>query len=183
MNIYFSRCKEIVRVSRNRRRRGVTLVEVSVSIFLVASLGSLIVGALVSRAKQQRAIDCRELAVVEAGNLMEQLTSLSWNDLTPERLAPLTLSENLRNSIPAATLDLKVDPTADKPEAKRITIRIDYPGPAGQAARPVRLTSWVYRIEPSPVAAPVKEVDETEEADEPVGTEEPKETTETGDEP
>jgi hypothetical protein len=134
----------------------VTLIEVSVSILLVASLGSLIVGALVSRARQQRAIDSRELAVAEAANLMEQLTSLSWNDLTRERLAPLKLSDNIRQAIPAAALAVAVEPSVDKPDAKRISIQIEFPGPAGQAVRPVRLTSWVYRVEPpAPVAPPV----------------------------
>jgi hypothetical protein len=143
----------------------VTLIEVSVSILLVASLGSLVVGALVSRARQQRAIDCRELAVAEAANLMEQLTSLSWNDLTRERLAPLKLSDSIRQSIPAATLAVMVEPSVDKPDAKRISIQIEYSGPSGQAVRPVRLTSWVYRVEPlTPVAPPVvKEPIEEEE--------------------
>ncbi|HEX4145536.1 MAG TPA: prepilin-type N-terminal cleavage/methylation domain-containing protein [Pirellulales bacterium] len=138
-------------------RRGVTLIEVSVSILLVASLGSLLVGALVSRARQERAIDRRELAVAEAANLMEQLTSLAWNDLTQKRLAPLKLSENLRQSIPAAALEVAVETPPDKPEGKRISIKIDCPGPSGQATRPVRLTSWVYRIGPEVAAGPKEE--------------------------
>ena len=168
MNACLVRCKTLVRRPHGRRCRGVTLIEVSVSILLVASLGSLIVGALVSRARQQRAIDRRELVVAEAGNLMEQLTSLSWNDLTRERLAPLKLSDNLRQSIPAATLAVVLEPSAEKPEAKRISIQIEYPGGAGQAARPVRLRSWVYRVEPTPVAPPpVKKEIEAEEEEKP----------------
>ena len=84
-------------------------------------------GDCVARGRQQQAIDRRELAVAEAGNLMEQLTSFSWNDLTRERLDRLMRSDNLRQSIPAAVLDVKVEPSADKPEAKRIGIKIEYP--------------------------------------------------------
>lgn len=145
------RCKTVVRRSGDGQRRGLTLIEVSVSILLVGVLGSLIAQSLVLRAHQQRAVERRELAVAEAGNLMQQLTSISWNDLTQERLATFSLSDNLRQAVPAATLDLAVEPSADKPEAKRISIKIAYPGPAGQAVRPIRLTSWVYRIEPSSV--------------------------------
>src|SRR5580692_44217 len=81
-----------------RRHRGMTLIEVSVSILLVAALGSLIVTALVSRARHQRAVDFRELAVAEAANLMDRLTSFPWKDLTHERLAPLMFADNLRRS-------------------------------------------------------------------------------------
>lgn len=159
----------MVRRPRGRRHRGVTLIEVSVSILLVASLGSLVVGGLVSRGRQQHSIDVRELAVVEAGNLMEQLTSLSWNDLTQERLAPLMLSDNFRQALPAATWELTVEPSTEKPEAKRIGIKIEYRDRVGQPVRPVRLTSWVYRIEPLAVAPPVKvrEPEEPEDPEEP----------------
>lgn len=133
---------------RGRRNRGTTLIEVSVSILLAAALGSLAAQVLGFLAYQQHAIERRELAVAEADNLMEQLTSLAWSDLTPERLATFSLSDNLRQAIPAAKLDLAVEPSADTPEARRIRIKIEYPGPAGVAVHPVRLTSWVYRIEP-----------------------------------
>jgi hypothetical protein len=133
------------------------------------------VGGLVSRARQQRTIDRRELAVAEAANLMEQLTSLRWKDLAQEQLAHLKLSDSLRQAIPAATLELTVETSTEKPEAKRIGIKIDYPGRAGRPVRPVRLTSWVYRIEPIAPPPPVKvlEPEEPGEAEEMEATEEP----------
>jgi hypothetical protein len=153
MNACALRSRWTIRRLRRPRHSGVTLIEVSVSILLVAALGSLLAQALVSRAGQQRSIEHRELAVVEAGNLMEQMTALPWNDLTQERLAQFTLSDNLRRAIPAAKLDVAIEPAAEKPEARRISISIDYPGPGGQPARATRLTSWVYRIEPAAAAS------------------------------
>ncbi|HTU27328.1 MAG TPA: type II secretion system protein [Pirellulales bacterium] len=134
-------------------RRGTTLIEVSASIVIVAAMASLVAGALTARARQQRAADSRELAVAEASNLMEQFTVLPWTELTDERLAPLMLSDKFRESIPGAILDVSVVADGERPDVKRIRVRIDYPGPNGRAIRPVTLTSWVYRLEPPPVAA------------------------------
>ncbi len=88
---------------------------------------------------------------------MEQLTSLSWNDLTPEHAAAFTFSEDFRRAIPAATLDVTVEPSTDKPEARRIGIKIDFPSPAGQPVRAICLTSWIYRIEPAAEAPQVEQ--------------------------
>ena len=44
---------------------------------------------------------------------------------------------------------MAIEPAAEKPEARRISLAIDYPGPGGQPVRATRLTSWVYRIEPA----------------------------------
>jgi prepilin-type N-terminal cleavage/methylation domain-containing protein len=132
------------------RRRGVTLVEVAVAIVLVGALGSLILESQVSRSRQQRTVQSRELAIAEAGNLMERLTALPWNDLTSEKLASLSLSEAFHQALPGAKLQATVDPSGDPPESRRIKLEIDWSDPAGQPVRPVRLTSWVYRIGTEP---------------------------------
>jgi hypothetical protein len=114
---------------------------------LTGVLSSIVVQAFAVRAQQQRGIDRRELAAVEASNLMEQLTSLPYAELTAERAAGYKLSEELERVIPAAKLEVTIDPIDEKPAAKRIRVEIDYAGPAGQPTRSVSLTSWVYRLE------------------------------------
>jgi prepilin-type N-terminal cleavage/methylation domain-containing protein len=133
-------------------RRGVTLVEVSVAIVLLGVMAGLIVEAQTVRGRLQRAMHWRELATIEAGNLMEQVTALPWDDLNEEKLATMKLSDGLRQALPKAALHLAVDPVTgtDQPESRRIRLEIDWPGPTGEVVRPVRLTSWVYHIEPKP---------------------------------
>ncbi len=124
-----------------------TLVEVAVAIVLVGVMGSVILESQGPRSRlQQRAIQSRELAIAEAGNLMERLTSLPWNDLTAEKLAALNPSESFHQAIPGAKLHATIEPSGDQPESRRIHLEINWSDPAGQPVRPVRLTSWVYRI-------------------------------------
>jgi prepilin-type N-terminal cleavage/methylation domain-containing protein len=136
-------------------RRGVTLIEVSVAIVLVAVLAGVILESQLVRGRLQRAMRWRERATVEAGNLMEQLTALGWNDLNPEKVASFELSDEFRQAMPAASLEVSVDPSADQPESRRIQVKIAWPVPAAQVVRPVRLTAWVYRLaaEPGPKAS------------------------------
>jgi prepilin-type N-terminal cleavage/methylation domain-containing protein len=139
-------------------RRAVTLIEVTVATVLIAVLATVILQSQVLRIRLQRAMHWRELATIEAGNLMERMTALPWGELNQERLAALTLSDDFRQAVPKAALHVALDPAAEQPEGRRINIEIDWPGPVAEMVRPVRLTSWVYRIEPQPaVAAESKE--------------------------
>ncbi len=116
----------------------------------------MILEAQMLRGRLHRATRWRAAALAEADNLMERVTAQPWNDLEPEKLAPFTLSDDFRSAVPNAALQLSVEPSAERPESRRISVEIAWPGPTGGAVRPVRLTSWVYRIEPAdkPDAAP-----------------------------
>lgn len=136
-----------------RTRRGFTVIELTVSFVFLGAMTSLIVTSLQLRSIQQRAVERRELATIEAGNLMEQITALAWDDLTSENLKQFALSDATLARVPGMQLKLQLlsptepDKPAEKPTpvAKQVCIEIDLPAASGTKPRPVSLTSWVYR--------------------------------------
>jgi hypothetical protein len=86
----------------------------------------------------------RQAALLEVGNVMERVTSLAWDELTPQRAAQTELSQTLREQIPDARLTVAVtDDTTAK--AKRMLIELRWEVVPGRPAPPVRLVTWVYR--------------------------------------
>ncbi len=131
-------------MKRSRTRGGFTLLEISVSIVILGAMASLIAQALLWRAAQQRSIQWRELAVVEAGNLMERAAALDANDLSQANLEALPVPAGLLSHKPPAAIHWRLEPVADEPAARRINLEIQLPGKAGADGRSVCLTGWKY---------------------------------------
>lgn len=129
------------------KRRGATIGEATIAIGLsVVVLGG--VAQLVSvTSNQQRISEQRAAAVREVGNLMEDLMSRSWTDVTPEKMAEVEPSEWCRQTLPDATLGVDVKSEGESDEVKRISIQIDWRNTVGDRGEPVRLVAWRYRYE------------------------------------
>jgi hypothetical protein len=80
------------------------------------------------------------VAVQEAGNLMEDLASRGWDEVSTEKLASAGLSEPCRRALPGATL--RVDVSAEDQDSKRIHLRIGWRNASGEAAE--ELTAWKF---------------------------------------
>ena len=115
----------------------------------------LIVGAvlvsitqvLAMAASQRRSSMQRTMATREVGNLMEDLMSRPWEDLTPEQLADIPLSESCRRHMPEAKLQIDVTDEDDSEAGRRIDIQLDWPNAAAQRGVPVRLVAWRFHRE------------------------------------
>lgn len=126
-------------------RRGFTLLEVSVSGAMLVVLMVVTVQVLGWVAVERRAADRRQVAALEAANVMERLASQPWEDLTAERTAEMKLSTQARDVLPEGELKLEIQNESGQPEARRILIEVHWKGQASQPVAPVRLTSWIYR--------------------------------------
>jgi hypothetical protein len=96
---------------------------------------------------ERRDFDRRQCAMQETANLMERLTSRSFDSVTPATAKALSLSPQARQLLPGAELEIDVaasDP-AGGPGSKRVAMRLRWHSRAGEWDSPVRLTSWVYR--------------------------------------
>src|SRR5688500_7371071 len=67
--------------------RGVTLLETVAATAVLAACALLVAQALDRIAVQRRTAERRELALLEAANLMERLTLSPWDELSEERLS------------------------------------------------------------------------------------------------
>jgi hypothetical protein len=128
-----------------RRRRAFTVVEVTLSVFLLAVAMTTTVQILGWVAVQRRAVERRQFAIQEVANLMEHLTAEPWDRITPESARALRLPDELRRRLPEPELTIDVDePDPDRGE-KRIAIRLAWKTRGGAREAPVRLTAWIGR--------------------------------------
>jgi len=120
------------------------VVEAIVGLVIAVAVLAAVAQLLALASQQRRVAAQRAVAVRESGNLMEDLMSRPWTDVTAEKLAAATLSETCQRSLPGGRLQVDVAAEGEPAAAKRIAIRIDWQNPAGQRGEPVRLTAWRY---------------------------------------
>ena len=126
-------------------REGFILHEVLIAILIVLAAMVGVAQLLALVAQQRRLAQQRTAAVREAGNLMEDLASRPWAEITVERLADVRLSDACQRRLPDATLHVEVH--SEDADSQRISIRIDWPTGAGLRGEPVRLVAWRFRDE------------------------------------
>lgn len=154
------------RPSRTRHgtsRRGVTLVECLVTAVLLGSAASLSLQFISSIGRQQRQLQQRELALLTAGNLLEQLTAQPDQLPASGPVEDLTLPPEVPDQLPDARATATITrqtlpPPAGSPEAappdsdepaspptslRRVVVELGWNQDNGQPARPVRLLTWL----------------------------------------
>ena len=134
-----------------RKRKGATIQEAMVAILIVAAVLVGVAQLLAMVASQRRSAQQRSLATREAGNLMEDVMTRRWSDLTPDALAEIQLSDQCRQGLPDAELHIDVSPEDDTDQIRRIDIRIDWTTAADRRSAPVQLVAWrPYEEEAAP---------------------------------
>jgi hypothetical protein len=124
-------------------RTGSLLLELLVAGALLGVVTASVIPTLGWLVRQRKFNQERQAAVLEVGNLMEHLTTLEWDDLTPERASQIQLSDSLMKQLSEPRLTVTVDTEEDA--AKRVLIQIAWQIGPDRAAPPVRLAAWVYR--------------------------------------
>ncbi len=127
-------------------RRGFTMLEMVVAAALLGTLLIVTLKMLGAVADWRRDADRRQLAVIEAANVMEWLSARPWDELTPEAVADVRLPESVTRQLPGAELKIEVvdSPAGEKPPAKRIAVSIRWRDRAGRMVQPVAVTMWRY---------------------------------------
>jgi Tfp pilus assembly protein PilV len=128
---------------RKNRPAGMVIQEAMVGILIIGVVLAGIAQMLTLAAAQRRTGTQRAAAALEAGNLMEDLMTRPWQELTAEGPAGPPVSEWCLHHVPDARLDVDVT-QEEAASAARIDIRIDWPDGSGRYGRPVQLTAWRY---------------------------------------
>ena len=128
------------------KRHGIYLLEMSVAGVLLLALMAICVRYFAVTLAQRRALDQRQAAIVEAGNVMERISAVPWDDLTPEALAATALSADAKLALPDAELKIDLADGDQKPQSKRITVSIRWQDDQGQWVQPLRLAAWRYKL-------------------------------------
>lgn len=130
---------------RTAARGGFTLFELMITGILLAAVMSVLVPLFQSVQLQRRAAERRQFAQLEAGNILERFAARDWERITAEQASQLKLSEEAREVLPDAELDVAVTESQEEMEGRRITVAVQWTDRTGRETAPVRLTTWVYR--------------------------------------
>jgi hypothetical protein len=125
------------------RRRAFTTCEVALAVLLLAVAMSTTVHVLGWVAAERRAVERRQWAIQEVGNLMERLTAGPWEKVDAGSARALVLSEEVRRNLPEPELTIDVDDRDAGRGEKHLAIRLRWRNRSGAWERPVRLSAWV----------------------------------------
>jgi len=128
-----------------RGRAGFTVIEAAVASLLLTAVFLTAIPTLGWIVRARKSAERHQVAVIAAGNLMERLTALEWDDLTPEKTAQATLPESVRRQLPDADLRVSVNESTDVVAGRKISIELRWPESThGTWSAPVRLSAWVW---------------------------------------
>jgi prepilin-type N-terminal cleavage/methylation domain-containing protein len=125
-------------------RRGFTLIEVTITVVLLAAAMTAIVQVLGWVAAERRATERRQWAIEEAANLMERVTAAPFEEVTAESARAVTLSAPIREKLTSPELTVIVSEPEAVGGGKRVAIAIRWLGRGRTSEAPVRLTAWIY---------------------------------------
>jgi type II secretory pathway pseudopilin PulG len=129
----------------SQRRRAFTLLEVTITALLLIIAMTVTLQVLGWVATERRAADRRQCALHEAANLMERVAGRRWDELTPETLRRITLSDEAKQALPGAELSMAAEESKEPAPARRISLRLRWRNRSGGWESPILLTAWAYR--------------------------------------
>jgi hypothetical protein len=118
---------------------------VALAVLLLAVAMTATVQVLGWVAAERRAVERRQWAIQEVGNLMERLTAEPWERVDADLARALVLSEEVRRKLPEPELTIDVDDRDAGRGEKRLMIRLRWRKGAGGWESPVRLCAWITR--------------------------------------
>ncbi len=141
-----------------KKRGGFTITETLVAGIILATAFTVAMQMLIAASTQRKALDVRQIALIEAGNVMERLVTEPWSKLDATELGKWKLGPQAALALPDAKLEIQIEPTTGKPgseetgakepAAKRLTVIVSYGGADERPAREVRLVAWRYEHPP-----------------------------------
>ena len=132
-----------------KKRGGFTLTETLVAGIILATAFTVATQLLIAAATQRKALDTRQVASIEAGNVMERLAAEPWSKLDATELGTWKLCPQAAQALPGGKLEIQIASIAGKPDskdpaAKRVTVIVSWSSGNEQPVGKVRLVAWRY---------------------------------------
>jgi hypothetical protein len=126
-----------------QRRSAFTLVELAMSVLLLAILMTTSAQMIHLASRQQKSLEHRAAAMLSLQAVAELVTNTPWDQLTAESVQELTIPEQLKPTLSGAKLSCELTEETEPP-AKRINMTLTSGDSRGQQPVSVRLTVWVF---------------------------------------
>ena len=133
-----------------RPRRGMTLIELTISLVILGAAMAALVQLVALAARQRRNMAVERTCVQEVANQAERIALLPWEDTAADKLTTWQPSEDLAAVLPAAQCSSTVTDEATAPPARRIRLEVAWTSSAGLPVEPVSLTVWRFAPELQP---------------------------------
>jgi Tfp pilus assembly protein PilV len=128
-------------------RRGMTIAELLVALFVMTTAMVAMVQLLAAVGGQRRTIEQRRAALIEVANEAEQVALLDWDEISPEEFKTWQPSAELAAALPEATCTAEVTEEISLPAARRIRLSVNWPNASGQLREPIAVTLWKFKEE------------------------------------
>lgn len=125
-------------------RRGYMLMETMAGAAVLAVLITICLQMFASLSISRRAAERRAMALQEAANTIERVSALSWDEITSEKLATMTMTPSVQELLVGGALKLTLRPVETAPPAKQVQVEITWRNDTGGTDAPVRLNYWFY---------------------------------------
>lgn len=132
------------RYVRPPHRRGVTLLELIVALFVLTTAMTAIVQLLAVSARQRRLLEERRVALAEIANQAERIALLPWNELKANDSPAWDLSLESRKALPRATTAMEIVAEEVPVESRRIRLLVRSVDASGQPIELADLTIWKF---------------------------------------
>jgi Tfp pilus assembly protein PilV len=126
------------------RRRGLTLFELVVALFVLTTAMMAIVQLLAVAAGQRRTIAERRTARAEVANQAERIALRPWSELNAEKSSTWDLSPESQKALPQATTVMEIHAEPEPVNSRRIRLIVRSPNAAGQPIDLADLTVWKF---------------------------------------
>src|SRR5262245_44270659 len=126
-------------MNRRSRQRGMTLVELAVSLVVLGVAMAALVQLVSLAARQRRATTQRRIALQEVANQAERIALLPWKETSPDKLTAWQPSAELAEVLPGAQCSIAVSEESNA-SARRIRLQVGWTNSVGQAVDPVGLS-------------------------------------------
>lgn len=133
--------------TQRSRPSGFTLPEIVIALSIAIVSLSAITQMLLLVAGQHRAASDRHLASMEVENVMEDVMSRAWQEITSSHPVPIQISAAFRQTHPEAQAHVSVVPDEQLADMVCVTVRIEWSSDSRRIPRAMELTAWRYRNE------------------------------------
>ncbi len=121
-----------------------TLLEMTVALFVASAVMIAIVQLVGVTAKQRRTLEQRRVALQEVANQAERIAMLAWDQTAPDELKEWQPAHDLVAVAPKARCAIAVSPEAEPPLGRKIRLSITETNATDQPIELAALTIWKF---------------------------------------
>lgn len=126
------------------KRRGAFLLEAIAAGALLAVMLALVLRAMSATAVERRRMEHRAIALQEIAGAMERVAAMPAQEISPEALDRIGLSQSIDDLLPRPKLTWTVTQDKATPDAKHIRAMLTWQDLRGQQPARVHLDYWAF---------------------------------------